>query len=440
MMMKKGASLFALVFSFFVLISPLQAAYQSRFDILTFNPVNDGGDYFSVYGSKTLKAWQGHMGFYFDYSNRPLQFVATGSAVGRQSVIDHLFIADLMGALGFNDWFEAGINIPIEVYNFYFTDDTSGQEDHGGGMGDMTIDFKFRVVDIDEHKIGFAVMPFFTLPSGDTTRYLGNGAVTGGLKLVTDFKIQERFTMSVNLGATLRDDVTRNEVRIDDQFTYGVAGNVRIAKNWQGIAEIYGSTVMRDFFSVSNSSPLEAGGGIRYYIGDSGFAVNVGGTAGIIDGVGSPRFRGFAGLTWTSPIAEACPECPPPAPPPDPRINNGKIVLWGKIFYDTNKATIKPISFPVLDDVVDVMQKNPQLRLVEVQGHTDARASDEYNLKLSQERAESAKNYIISKGVDASRLVAKGYGESQPIADNTTKEGMSQNRRTEFVILQQDGQ
>jgi outer membrane protein OmpA-like peptidoglycan-associated protein len=69
---------------------------------------------------------------------------------------------------------------------------------------------------------------------------------------------------------------------------------------------------------------------------------------------------------------------------------------------------------------------------VEIEGHTDASGSEAHNLKLSQQRAESVRDYLVSKGVEASRLVAKGYGESQPIADNDSPEGMAKNRRVEL--------
>ncbi|MDO8519693.1 MAG: OmpA family protein, partial [Deltaproteobacteria bacterium] len=361
---------------------------------------------------------------------------ATGAATGRQSVIDNLLIGDFYGALGFTDWFEAGINIPVVGYNWFFTDNAAAAEDHGSGMGDMEVMMKFRLVNTENSRVGFSVRPFVTLPTGDLVRYMGNGNVTGGLSLITDFIFHERFTLGINLGGIMRDDVTIHDVRIDDQFVYGMAANFKASPNFHLIAEGFGKTNIRDFYGNTASTPLEAGGGIRYLFGDSGFVVSAGGTAGIIDGVGSPRFRGFAGLQWVSPVSQECPECPPPAPPPDPRIHGDKIVIWGKIFYDTDKTTIKPISFPVLDDVVDVMQKNPQLTLVEVQGHCDIRGGDAYNMRLSQGRAESARNYLISKGVDATRLTAKGYGWHKPIADNNTREGMSQNRRTEFVILQ----
>lgn len=416
----------------------VSARMESRFDAITFKPAIDGGEYFTVYSSQNLKAWQGNLGFYFDYANRPVQFVGTGAAVGRQSVIDHVMIADLYGALGFTDWYEVGLNVPVVMYNWFFTDDAAADEDHGGGMGDIMLVQKFRFVNTENGPVGFAVAPYVTFPTGDFVRYMGNGSVTGGLNLITDFIIHERFSLAINLGALFRDDVTRHGVRFDDRFTAGMAANIKFTRHWQGIIEAFSSTTMRNFFGSSGETPFEVGGGSRFLIGDSGFSIDVGGTAGIIDGVGAPRFRGFVGMNWTSPIAEECPECPPPAPPPDPRIRGDKIVIWGKIFFDTDKTTIKPISFPVLDDVVDVMQKNSQLKLVEVQGHCDIRGGDAYNMKLSQGRAEAVVEYLVSKGVDRSRLTGKGYGFHNPIADNTTKEGMSQNRRVEFVILQRD--
>lgn len=441
--MKTLFRILSIVVALFVFVPQVHAAYVTRFDAINFDPAVDGGDYFTVYGSQTLKAWQGNLGFYVDYANRPLQFVGTGGTTGRQSVLDHMTVVDLFGAIGFVDWFTAGLNIPVVGYNWFFTDNAAALEDNGPGMGDLRFVTKFRLVDIEKHKVGFSVLPYVTLPTGDIVRYNGNGSVTGGANLIFDVQFHERFNMSLNAGYLMHDDVTRtfvftggatSTIRVDDMFTYGVGANFKFSKSFQGIVEATGSTVVRDFFSTSNTMPFEAGGGIRYYFGDSGFAMSLGGAAGLIEGVGTPRFRGFAGLTWTSPVPQPCPECAPP----DPRIQGNKIVLWGKIFYDTAKATIKPISYPVLDDVVDVMVKNPHVRLVEVQGHTDWRGSDGYNMGLSDRRAHSAMQYLISKGIDASRLKATGYGETRPIASNDTVEGMSQNRRTEFIILQSD--
>jgi OOP family OmpA-OmpF porin len=116
-------------------------------------------------------------------------------------------------------------------------------------------------------------------------------------------------------------------------------------------------------------------------------------------------------------------------------VTEKKIELKQTVYFDFNKATIKPVSFPLLNDVAQAMKDNPKIK-VEVQGHTDSVGDDNYNLKLSQKRAESVKAYVVKQGVAADRMVPKGYGENVPIADNRTKEGRDQNRRVEFVITE----
>ncbi len=75
--------------------------------------------------------------------------------------------------------------------------------------------------------------------------------------------------------------------------------------------------------------------------------------------------------------------------------------------------------------------------MVEIGGHTDSQGSDTYNLRLSESRANAVRNYLIQRGVEATRLIAKGYGESMPIAPNTTREGRAKNRRVEFKVISQ---
>lgn len=104
---------------------------------------------------------------------------------------------------------------------------------------------------------------------------------------------------------------------------------------------------------------------------------------------------------------------------------------FGIIYFDTNKATIKPKSFPIIDGAVEYMKKNPGVKL-EVQGHTDSIGTDEYNMKLSDTRADAVRKYMIGKGIAADRLAAKGFGESKPAVSNATREGRAKNRRIEF--------
>ncbi len=101
--------------------------------------------------------------------------------------------------------------------------------------------------------------------------------------------------------------------------------------------------------------------------------------------------------------------------------------------FDFGKATIRARSFPSLNRVAALLvEKNFSLKLA---GHTDNVGSDNANLSLSKDRAESVKNYLVGKGANASRIEATGYGETQPIATNKTAAGRQQNRRVEFSLF-----
>lgn len=107
------------------------------------------------------------------------------------------------------------------------------------------------------------------------------------------------------------------------------------------------------------------------------------------------------------------------------------IVLEG-IEFTTGSAQILPSSEETLQKVYQTLKFNPSIE-VEIQGHTDNVGSQELNQKLSLERAQSVKNYLVEKGIDSARMTTKGYGEAKPIASNDTPEGRQKNRRIDFV-------
>lgn len=115
-------------------------------------------------------------------------------------------------------------------------------------------------------------------------------------------------------------------------------------------------------------------------------------------------------------------------------IEVGNKVILKNIFFDTNKFDIKPESKSELQKLIDFLLFNPTLR-IEISGHTDNVGNDALNQTLSENRAKAVYDYLIANKMDASRLVFKGYGKTQPIAPNTTDEDRSKNRRTEFKII-----
>jgi len=120
-------------------------------------------------------------------------------------------------------------------------------------------------------------------------------------------------------------------------------------------------------------------------------------------------------------------------------VTDTKIEILDKIFFEYNKAVIKSESYPILDAIVATMQGNPDISLVEIQGHTDERGSDKYNLDLSDRRAAAVKEYLINGGVEANRLQSQGYGETQPLDPRSNEQAWAKNRRVEFLILKRGG-
>ncbi len=135
-------------------------------------------------------------------------------------------------------------------------------------------------------------------------------------------------------------------------------------------------------------------------------------------------------------------QCPNEAGPPDnhgcPRVyrdvqvTGTHVVIKKKIYFAFNKAIIRSRSFTILNTVVQVLHDYPHIT-VEVQGHTDSRGADAYNLRLSQSRADAVRDYLVQHGIDPARLTSRGYGETRPIESNRTAEGRADNRRVEFV-------
>jgi outer membrane protein OmpA-like peptidoglycan-associated protein len=121
------------------------------------------------------------------------------------------------------------------------------------------------------------------------------------------------------------------------------------------------------------------------------------------------------------------------------KLEKGTVVRLDNIYYDYGMSDIRADAAFELDKLVQILNDNPTMR-IELSSHTDSRGGDAFNLKLSDARAQSAVKYVISRGIDASRLVAKGYGETKLLNNcannvNCSEEEHQFNRRTEFMIL-----
>jgi len=185
----------------------------------------------------------------------------------------------------------------------------------------------------------------------------------------------------------------------------------------------------------------------------------------------APRshFRDFyysLGLSFDFGGVDEPPPAPPPpppaqpAPPPNPDLDGDgvpnerdkcpntrpgavvdldgceveAVISLDNVHFDFDKATLRPEGFVILDKAAALLQQHERV-VVEVAGHTDSIGTEAYNQGLSERRATTVKDYLVSKGIKASRMTVKGYGEAQPVASNDTEEGRAMNRRVELIVL-----
>lgn len=417
-------------------------AKTKNVDVITVNPVTDGGKYNVIYQSKTLPQWGFNVGGTFDYGYEPLEF-ADPTGTRRSGIVDDLFTTNIQGAIGWTDWFSSGVNIPIILWQTFYNPNVARaivqKETFNGKLGDVRLELKFRFLDIDRYHVGLSLVPFVYFPSGRSSTFLGNGMWSPGGTLVFDADIKNRVFLALNVGyrnyqrTQYINAAVNQNAYIDDTMTLGGGINVRINDSWALTGEVWSESVLKAFFKNQLQNPAEfmVGGKFTPQTVAKGLAVTLGGGRGITTGVGSPDFRVFAGVNYRHIYNP-----PPPPPVAVEAVVEEKIIITQKIHFEFDRAVIRPISYPILDDVADLLRRNPQIRRVRVEGHTDWIGSDAYNQRLSQARARSVRDALVQRGIEPDRLEAMGYGESRPIADNNTVQGRARNRRTEFTVVQ----
>lgn len=354
---------------------------------------------------------------------------------------------------------------------------------------------------------GMAVVGNLNLPTGSTEAFTSDGVVTYGGSLIADYRFSAGLLVAANGGFWLRPDRQLAGVRIGNMASFGLSAEAYIVQRWgvSVIGEVYGYPSLTKYPDSIRQIPAEFLLGARWQT-KQGITVTIGGSFGAACGFGAPAVRFFSSITWQPKTsreqdeinrlqevdsddpdhdgligaADHCPnvpgapenlgcpdkdsdedgvidredECPDlPGGPrgkrgcPTAYLKGDEIVILDEVHFATDKDILLDESKPILLDVVEVLLAHPELREVRIEGHTDVRATDAYNMNLSQRRVNSAMAFIAASGIDPSRLQAKGYGHTQPVYDDTgclgPDEGLSpdckrmtsKNRRVVFRIL-----
>ncbi|MDP3822895.1 MAG: OmpA family protein [Burkholderiales bacterium] len=162
-------------------------------------------------------------------------------------------------------------------------------------------------------------------------------------------------------------------------------------------------------------------------------ATALAGCDGAIKPMAAPAAAPAPAVAAPMPAPAAAPK-PAAPPPPPPAPVSEKVTFAADAFFDVAKWNLKPEGRAKLDDLVSKMG-GINLEVIIAVGHTDSDGGDAYNQKLSVQRSESVKAYLVSKGIEKNRVYTEGKGEKQPVADNKTKEGKTKNRRVEIEVV-----
>lgn len=434
-------------------VSSVAPAAAQSIAVDDFRPAIDARGYMTVNASETLG--HGEMSFGLGSLEWGRNLIATG---------DNMVSATLVGALGVKAGpvpLQLGVALPFTIVD-------GAQQMSGQGVGDLALHLKTRFARIG--RVGVGAIASVYVPTGSTQDpYFGEAATTPQLMGVADATFG-RLRLAVNGGVRVASSRT--------SIPLGVGAAVALApERFEIVAEMFGS----------GPEQLEALAGIKVYLAKNSYMTLGAGRGLMSDTMGSPDFRGVIGIVFEPKPAQRaaarvpderiayvppaqrtddgfadrdndgiadgddkCPDhmedydgvddtdgCPEAEDTPRDLVieEEGRLVVLQPIEFEFDKAVLRRSAYPILDAVVQALVDNPDIELVEVQGHTDEQGAEAYNLDLSNRRATAVKAYLIEKGIAASRLTSKGYGETDPIDASHTQAAYALNRRVAFIIV-----
>ncbi len=365
----------------------------------------------------------------------------------------------------------------------------------GQGVGDLGLHAKARIGQLG--RVGIGAIASVFVPTGDARDpFLGEAATTPQLVGIADATFG-RLRLAVNGGVRLRRTTTfmdmgangapatMGSITSSTALPLGIgAAYGLVPEKVELVGEVFGAVPIGEHHGYQ---PLEALAGLKVYLAKNSY-LSIGAGRGLLPNeAGNPDFRGLIGIVFEPKPAQRVAghvsgdevAWAPPAQtqddgtgdrdndgildrddtcPDDPEVYNGiedtdgcpdvdrplviesdsEIVTLEPIEFEFDSDVLRPSASPILAAVVTSLQGNPEISLVEVQGHTDEQGNDAYNLALSNRRAAAVMRHLVDAGIAAARLTSKGYGETDPVDRRHTQEAYTANRRVAFIIRRRD--
>ena len=410
----------------FVLFSTCVYSAQNGFEVMSFRPATDNSRYLGLWDSNVLDKGEWFFGTTFDYSVRPLQITRNGER--EYGVLDKVFEQHIFSSVGLiKDKLEIGIDVPIGwMLNYKDPNVTTSTASNKTALGDVVLNAKVRFLDINESKVGLALEPFVSLPTGKSDYYFGNGVFSAGANLIAEVNPIEKVFVVMNLGLLGKKNYTLKNIDDASKLTGGLGLGIEATKRLDVYADLLFKTRLPGVFKEQSETPLELLTGVKYKVANTGFVLNGAIGGGLINGAGAPQYRVIFGLGYSLPSS----------------------AQRGVVVQESAEPQTKPANISVIYFAFDSAIVENDIKIAEelikdatkkfvIEGNADNVGPKSANDRISKRRAEAVAKRINKKGVEMSRMTIKAYGSSNPIADNKTKEGRKLNRRVEVKVQEE---
>lgn len=476
-----------------VLVACVPTASAQRIGGQRFVPATSEDGIFDTEGADRRAILFPYVALWAHYALDPVLLV---DGAGRRFAIPvaHAFAADLVASMAVWEGLEFGFVLPVEIFN---TGDAAAAQAAGMPaapgtvLGDVQLRVAYRFRLAEHTALAFHVPVLLPTNPDDDILALGLGV----RPTVAFMQRIGPLELVLNAYVLVRESVRLIDYRGGSELGSRLGLRIDLSGRWQTalLAEAGFSSAFEGFFHPA-STPAEARMGLEHWF-DAHWRISFFAGSGIGPGVGSPDFRTGISLAFGDNVPyrprpsatdgdrdgdgvrdsrDACPNraedpdgfqdgdgCPEADNdrdglldyedqcPDEPETRNGvddadgcsdrvrirgsRIETFDAVHFRTGSDEILEDSHPMLREVAQVMRVNERMR-VRIEGHTDNEGPDDQNLELSRRRAQSVRRYLMSRGVQGSRLRAVGYGETRPIASNATEAGRRRNRRVEFHI------
>jgi outer membrane protein OmpA-like peptidoglycan-associated protein len=437
-----------IVFSTLVLFYTTVFANVNGTHLQNFNPTTNGLDFITVQSSKTLPPAHFNLGVSFNYATNSLPFFKAPGVVSNQKFEepnDKLLSSDLNIGFGVMDNWEFGLSLPMVLSQDINNSAQLGSYDDTG-LTEFRINSKYRAYSQDN--LGVAVVGSVNFDRVKNSPFAGaDPGPTWNLEAVVDYQIDPQLLWAFNIGYRFFDngsEIIDTDVKpLGDQmiFSTAVAYN-HIDWDTSFVFELFGSDFL-DSKSLPTDRKLHNLEAI--VAAKKSFFHNVSTYAGLgtelYHGFASPDLRIFLGMNWLiGPVSQY-----QPAPPPmviQPVVETtfeevpSETIILSFINFDTEKARMTPESRRSMDEPLAQLRKNSDtIRLIIVEGHADNTGTNAFNQTLSEKRAKSVREVLLSElGLANNQVQARGFGETRPVTTNDTLDGRTRNRRVELKI------